>query len=228
MTKTYTKPEIEHILETEDFEYQRVDLPFGLHTKGDSRTEMADVIFPKSLRGKSILDVGAANGYYCFEAEARNASKVLGIDINDKRIRHAEIIKDIRCSKVEFNKHDIELHPLSESFDYVLLLNVIHHLKNPIRALHHLAEITNEKLFIEFPTISDPKFCKNTFIPFAKFLNRLPLIGVSSLSDRATDQTFLFSPPALKRILMDHKKLFKKIEFVNSKIDSRVLAICSK
>ena len=41
------------------------------------------------------------------------------------------------------------------NFDIVLLLNVIHHLKEPIKALRMIAGICTEKLIIEFPTLSD-------------------------------------------------------------------------
>jgi len=38
--------------------------------------------FPDSLRGKDVLDVGCADGFFSFEFEKREASSVLAVDIN--------------------------------------------------------------------------------------------------------------------------------------------------
>jgi len=35
---------------------------------------------PADLTGKTVLDVGARDGYFSFEAERRGASRVLAID----------------------------------------------------------------------------------------------------------------------------------------------------
>src|SRR5581483_11679778 len=79
MNTAYSKEQIEKILAKEDFSYHRVNLPFGLHTPGRDRSRTRDLIFRESLAGKSVLDVGSALGYFCFEAEARGASRVVGV-----------------------------------------------------------------------------------------------------------------------------------------------------
>ena len=38
--------------------------------------------FPETLKGKSVLDVGCSDGFFSFEFEKREASRVLAIDIN--------------------------------------------------------------------------------------------------------------------------------------------------
>src|SRR5580765_5162991 len=195
MSYPFTKEQIEQILRDEPFEYHRVELPFGLHTPGRDRSATRDLIFPESLQGKSVLDVGCALGYFCFEAEARGASRVIGTETRESRVRQALRIGQIRGSRVEFRLADIERVPIEGRFDYVLLLNVLHHLRDPLSVLRHLAAITNERFVIEFPTLADPKFRKASGTVFAGLLNRLPLIGVGSPT--MADQTFLFSPRAL-------------------------------
>src|SRR5262249_28764243 len=145
-----------------------------------------DLIFQEPLTGKSVLDVGSALGYFCFEAEARGASRVVGVELSGERFRQACLLKDIIGSRVEFLQRDILQHPLDEKFDHVCLLNVLHHLDEPIRAIHQLAAIARESLIIEFPTFEDPKFRKTARIRFPRRYNRLPLIGVSS--KRATSK----------------------------------------
>ena len=176
--------------------------------------------------------MGSALGYFCFEAEARGATRVLGIERNEERFRQACLLKQIIGSRVEFLQRDILQHPLDEKFDYVCLLNVLHHLDEPIRAIHLLAAIARELLVIEFPTFEDPKFRKTTRIRFPKRYNRLPLIGVSS--KRATSkkanggQTFVFTPDAITRILQDHRSLFSQVKIIDSPVSGRKIALCRR
>ena len=228
MTTAYTKEEIEKILKEEDFEYHSVPLPYGLCTPGDDRSPTRDLIFPESLANKTFLDVGSALGYFCFEAERRGASRVVGIELRSKRLRLAGILKDILGSDVEFVKKDLLYDPIEEKFDYICCLNVLHHLREPIRAIRNLALITREKLIIEFPTFSDKKFKKSCSIRFSFIYNKLPIIGVSSLANRSTDQTFVFTSSAIKRILLDHDSLFQSVKMIKSPIKGRIIAICCK
>ncbi|PYK31783.1 MAG: hypothetical protein DME57_02460 [Verrucomicrobia bacterium] len=232
MNTTYSKQQIEKILQQENFAYHRINLPFGLHTPGRDRSRTRDLIFRESLTGKSVLDVGSALGYFCFEAEARGAARVLGVELDRERFRQSCLLKDIVGSEVEFLQRDILKEPLDEQFDYVCLLNVIHHLDEPIRAIHQLAAIAREFLIIEFPTFEDSKFRKTTRIRFPKRYNRLPLIGVSSkkaTSQKADGgQTFVFSPDAIARILQDHRPMFSEVKIIDSPVAGRKIALCHR
>jgi len=232
MKTSYAKEEIERILRDEHFRYHRVNLPYGLHTPGRDRSSTRDLIFPPSLAGKSVVDIGCALGYFCFEAEARGATRVLGVELNEERFRQASLLKGIIGSDVEFIKRDILEEPLIERFDYVCLLNVIHHLDEPIHAIHQLASITQERLIIEFPTLQDPKFRKTARIRFPKHYDRMPLIGVSSKKGTSKKpdggQTFLFTPTAMMRILQDHRSLFSSVKVVDSPVPGRKIALCQR
>jgi len=228
MNTSVTKEEIESILRENDFEYQRVYLPYGLYTPGDDRSRTRDIILPDNLTGKSVLDIGCANGFFCFEAEARGAASVVGIELKEKRFKHANLLKQVLSSSVEFLQIDILNNLLTEQFDYVLLLNVIHHLKEPCHALRRISDLTKERLIIEFPSFKDPKFRKHNKIRFPFLLNRLPLIGVSSLKNSRIDQTFIFTESAIKTILLDHDQFFSGIEFFDSPVYGRKIAICNK
>ncbi|HEU5433210.1 MAG TPA: methyltransferase domain-containing protein [Thermomicrobiales bacterium] len=223
----YTKEQIVQMLDEHKFAYHRVGLPFGLQTQGADRSQTRDLIFPESLAGKSVLDVGCALGYFSFEAEARGASRIVGVDVLEDRLRDAMLLKEIKGSTVEFIRRDIVAELIDEAFDYVLLLNVIHHLKEPFRAIRHLASIARERLVIEFPTLSDPKFGKSVSIASPEILDRLPLVGASSM-EPGVRQTFVFSPAAIRRVLMDHEPLFDRIIDIASPMPGRAIVICEK
>jgi 2-polyprenyl-3-methyl-5-hydroxy-6-metoxy-1,4-benzoquinol methylase len=223
----YSREQIAEMVRERRFGYHRVDLPFGLHTRGDDRSETRDLVLPPSLAGKSVLDVGCAHGYFSFEAEARGAARVVGVELREDRFRDALLLKDIKGSKVEFIQRDIVRDPLDEAFDHVLLLNVVHHLKDPIQAMRQLASITRERLVIEFPTLEDRKFQDSLDVDLPSGHDTLPLIGVSSMR-QGVGQTFVFTPSAVKRMLLDHEPLFEDVEILSSPLPGRAIAICHK
>ena len=221
----YSKEEVQKILNKFQFGYQKIDLPYGLSTSGQSRQSSLDVIFNDDLENKSLLDVGCAYGYFSFEAEKRKAKDIVGTELKNERYIGANIIKEIIGSDAIFVKTDVIFETINRKFDIVLLLNVIHHLKYPIYALKMLSELCNEKMIIEFPTVADKKFQSK----LESHMNneQIPLVGVSSYKD--CDQTFLFNDEAIRRILMDHNQFFNKVEFYESPFEKdRRIAFCYK
>lgn len=65
--------------------YHTVELAPGIVTAGtyDHRAVLARYGFPESLEGWTVLDVGAADGFFAFEFERRGAARVLAIDRNN-------------------------------------------------------------------------------------------------------------------------------------------------
>jgi tRNA (mo5U34)-methyltransferase len=60
--------------------FHSMDLGDGLVTRGDSAPSELIARAMPDLRGKSVLDVGAWDGKYSFEAEAAGASRVVALD----------------------------------------------------------------------------------------------------------------------------------------------------
>jgi tRNA (mo5U34)-methyltransferase len=102
---------------------------------------------PAVLSGKSVLDVGAWDGYFSFEAERRGASRVLAIDslqapdhqvVKTTGFEYARAVLD---SAVEYRIMDVaDVGRLNETFDLILFLGVYYHLRDPIEALGALYE----------------------------------------------------------------------------------------
>ena len=62
--------------------YHTIDLGGGVVTKGvdDTPLRLSRLQFPRDFSGKSVLDIGAWDGFYSFEAERRGASRVVATD----------------------------------------------------------------------------------------------------------------------------------------------------
>ncbi len=75
--------------------YHTIEFPDNLTSAGvyDHRSALKFYGFPKNLKGKSVLDVGAADGFFSFEFEKRGAKSVLAIDTHkfDGSIGHTDI-----------------------------------------------------------------------------------------------------------------------------------------
>lgn len=221
----YSREQIAEMIRSPMFEYQRVELPHGLATSGQDRAATASLVLPANLAGKSVLDIGSALGALCFEAERRGASQVVGLEPRESRFRASIILKEILNSDAELRCESLHDFSPYRKFDHVLLLNVIHHLKEPMLGLRQAAALTQGTLVVEFPHFSDTIFA-STFPAFSlDALNKLPLIGVSSQS---VDQTFIFTESALQRVLMDHDPLFARIETMPSPMANRTIAFFHK
>jgi tRNA (mo5U34)-methyltransferase len=59
--------------------FHSIDLGAGVVTRGSSTTQMPDELFP-AVAGRSVLDIGAWDGYYSFMAERRGAREVVALD----------------------------------------------------------------------------------------------------------------------------------------------------
>jgi SAM-dependent methyltransferase len=99
---------------------------------------------PADLTGKSVLDVGAWDGYFSFEAERRGAARVLAIDRLQGRdpemgVRGFHCAKRLLGSRAEFRVMDVmDLDRLGETFDLILFFGVYYHLWDPFRAFQLL------------------------------------------------------------------------------------------
>ncbi len=152
--------------------YQTLELGNGIITPGrfDHRPYLDNYSLPETLNGKTVLDVGAASGFFSFEFERRGAN-VVATDLPewfnhdfgpnyrpDKTVesgqvylhRPFEVARDALGSKVQrklINIYDISPETTG-TFDIVFCGSVLLHLTDPIKALWNLASVTREKAII--------------------------------------------------------------------------------
>jgi tRNA (mo5U34)-methyltransferase len=139
--------------------FHTMDLGHGVRTKGVSLPEktVGRLALPESLAGKTVLDIGAWDGYFSFEAERRGAERVVAADwycwghggpYTKDAFLLARRALDSKVEDVEIDPHDITEARLGQ-FDIVLFLGVLYHLRDPLFVLDRVAEVTSDRLILE-------------------------------------------------------------------------------
>ena len=154
--------------------HHQIDLGDGVVTPGydNSARKLRRLALPERLDGRSVLDVGAWDGFFSFEAERRGAARVLATDSlawsgqlwMDKR--GFDLAKRRLGSRVEERHIDVmELSPEAVgTFDVVLFLGVLYHLRHPLLALERVASVTSGMAVIE--TVVDLLWVRRPAIAF--------------------------------------------------------------
>ena len=138
----------------------RIDLGGGVVTKGIDDTPAASGA-ARSARSRSpgmtVLDIGAWDGFFSFEAERRGAARVVAADYFSWHgagwgsKAGFELARRALGSKVE--DVDIDVMDLSPErvgqFDVVFFLGVLYHLRHPLLALERIASVTRQLLILE-------------------------------------------------------------------------------
>lgn len=139
--------------------YHRIDLGAGVITPGvlNNFKTLSRLDVPEDLAGKTVLDIGAWDGFYSFEAEKRGAERVLATDSYSWNgpgwgsKAGFELARRALGSQVE--DRDIDVLDLSAKeigvFDVVLFLGVLYHLRDPLRALECVRSVTGDCLILE-------------------------------------------------------------------------------
>ncbi len=172
--------------------FHRIDLGQGVVTNGLSSGPYVGPDKLPELTGKSVLDIGAWDGYYSFQAERLGARRVValdhyvwGVDLAARQRYWAEcaeagvlpdhsrdttdfwrpelpgrtsfdFAKEVLSSKVETMLADFATVDLAEvgTFDVVLYLGVLYHMKEPLTVLERLRAVTTEVAVIETQAVS--------------------------------------------------------------------------
>lgn len=227
----WSEAEIDALLAREDFRYQRIELPHGRATGGYDRSATARAVLPDDLAGRSVLDLGCNHGFFCFEAKKRGAARVVGIDVDPENVRKARLLADCLGLEVEFRLADIEREPPQERFDYVLCLNLLHHLRDPIGVLDRLVRLTRERLVFELATLGRHDRRKLGLSPLARWIAaRLPVLYVGRSRTRAKRevQKFYITPAAIENLLIWQRGQFASLDILPSEHKGRFLAVAHR
>ncbi len=187
-----TNESVEQRVDSHAFWWHSIDLGDGVVTPGHKplavlQDELASVELP-DVRGKSVLDIGAWDGYFSFAAERAGASRVVALDywtwathpaaMVDRTSRSDtapelpwdpvglpgkngfEIARETLGSSVESFFGDVHRLDPSElgKFDIVLMLGVLYHTRYPMEMLEKASALTRGTLIIETESFTIPGF----------------------------------------------------------------------
>ena len=135
--------------------YHSIPLGDGLVTPGAFNTPalLPKIGIPEDLHGRTVLDIGAWDGYFSFEVERRGAERVLATDSyawRDVGKEGFELARKALGSSVEDRDLDVlELSPETVgTFDLVLFLGVLYHMKDPLNGLEHVASVAKDHVIV--------------------------------------------------------------------------------
>jgi tRNA (mo5U34)-methyltransferase len=162
---TVIREALDHVADDQRNEFNRtgwwhsIDLGNGLITPGvhriaELRDNYARFGLPDEMRGMRLLDIGCWDGFYSFESERRGA-EVVSVDC----WRPEKFFEAHRAlnSKIRFHENSVyELSPQQlGTFDVVLFLGVLYHLRHPLLALERVCELTRHTAVIESHVIDN-------------------------------------------------------------------------
>jgi len=138
--------------------FHTIDLGHGVTTPGatDPSVLLPRLCLP-DLVDRSVLDVGAWDGYFSFEAERRGAARVVATDSYSwggggwGSRAGFDIAREALGSQVEAVRLDVlDLDPdVIGTFDVVLFLGALYHMRDPLKALERVASVTGNLLIVE-------------------------------------------------------------------------------
>lgn len=157
--------------------YHVIDLGHGIVTPGqyDLRPLLDHYGVPRSLEGRSVLDVGPGHGFFSFEFERRNAASVATAELGtwadhdaspalkdqfQKGTGNAQVARYLhgalglaihalgsRVQRNFCNVYDLTPERVG-TFDFVFCASVLLHLTDPLRALYGIRRVTRREAVI--------------------------------------------------------------------------------
>jgi tRNA (mo5U34)-methyltransferase len=152
------KAEIDRRIATVDHWYHRIEVAPGVVTPGshDSPAALALTPLPEDMGGMRVLDIGARDGFFSFEMERRGA-EVIALDYVSPDVTGFAVASELLGSKVDYRVENVYgLDPARHgTFDLVLFLGVLYHLRNPLLALDRIWEVCRGDLILESHVIDE-------------------------------------------------------------------------
>lgn len=144
------------------FWWHSIDLGDGTVTPGQKTADLLgnewkQLALP-NLEGKTVLDIGAWDGWFSFQAERCGAKRVVALEpyawdgVGRPISRDGfDLAHSVLGSSVELVTEDFMTTDLTAlgTFDIVFFLGVLYHLRDPLRGLERLASVTEGTAYIE-------------------------------------------------------------------------------
>jgi len=134
--------------------YHRIELRPGLITPGWAPMDADAYGIPDDLSGRTVLDVGAWDGFWSFEALKRGAERVVAIDnfsdqLSDQNPKQrtsawhtfdlcARALGYSRSNRLQRMTYSVYSADLLGPFDVIFFFGTLYHLRHPLYALDQL------------------------------------------------------------------------------------------
>jgi tRNA (mo5U34)-methyltransferase len=123
------------------------DHPLGDYPAAHWRT--FESALPRDLSGRTVLDIGCNAGFFALRMKERGASRVVGIDSDERYLAQAALAAEVAGLDIEFRRLTVyEVAELGETFDVVLFMGVLYHLRHPLLALDLVYEHVARDLMV--------------------------------------------------------------------------------
>ena len=156
MTPSSSTTEIDRFLASHEFSgYQSVPLGHGREIPGRDRSiEMRELLDPLRVAGRTVLDVGTYYGALPATATQLGATAT-GLEPDPGRYAIAAEAAAVAGDAWSIRNGSLEVLGENEAFDVVFLLNVLHHVDEPVGFLRQLAAHCRDTMVVEFPVAHD-------------------------------------------------------------------------
>lgn len=141
---------VREMIESHGRWFHEIELTPGIVTPGEDSNRLKlpildSIGLPADCRGLRVLDIGCSDGYFSFEMEKRGAD-VLAMDFVPENYTGFSVAKRVFGSNVEYVMDNVyNLSPAKHgTFDIVLFLGVLYHLRKPLAALDAVRSILKE------------------------------------------------------------------------------------
>jgi tRNA (mo5U34)-methyltransferase len=145
--------------------YHKIELLGDIVTPGWAPIKASSYRIPDDLTGKRVMDVGAWDGYWTFEALRRGASQVVAVDdfsdylgtleTSDRRAWETfDLCREaLGYSEEVCQRHEVTVYDIDESqfgrFDVVFFFGTLYHLRYPLLALDRLSAVCDGEIYVE-------------------------------------------------------------------------------
>jgi len=185
--------------------YHSIEIEPGLVTPGahpleELRQVLDHLKLPASLEGLSVLDIGAWDGFFSFEAERRGAKRVVAYDVTPEDYFGFSTAKELLGSKVDYVQGSVyELNrEIVGTFDVVMFVAVLYHLRYPLLALDRIRDICRGYMVLETHCLDNCVLLEDgqttTLERIDPRLNRIPLYRFYPANELNGDYSNWFSP----------------------------------
>ena len=105
---------------------------------------------PRDLTGATVLDIGCNGGFYSIQMKRRGASRVLGIDVDERYLNQGRYAAKTLGLDIDFERRSVyEIANIEDQFDWVIFMGVLYHLRYPLYALDNVVKKVRSKLLFQ-------------------------------------------------------------------------------